>query len=190
MKVNEVPQLSNLVERVSEAVEFKDPHVVTLKVKDALEELILSRSIILPSCFQQSEADRYARRLLYEDEKTGFVIVAMTWGPGQKTALHDHSGVWCVEGVIQGQMRVDQFEKKETKNDKIRFVHRGHIMAEVGNSGALIPPFEHHILSNALSKDVSMTIHVYGSNITRCAVYTLVKDDWFKEETCKLEYQV
>jgi len=190
MKTNEVLQLSTLVEQIALAVEFKDPHVVTLKVKDALEDLILSKSIVLPPLYQQTQVDHYARRLLYEDKKTGFVIVAMTWGPGQKTGLHDHSGVWCVEGVIQGQMRVDQFEKKESKNDQIRFVNQGHIMAGVGNSGALIPPYEHHVLSNVLKDKVSITIHVYGSNITKCTVYTPIKGEWFKEEVCKLEYQL
>src|ERR1700679_3302204 len=112
MKTSEVPQLSTLVEKIELAVQSKDPHVVTLKVKDALEELILSKSIVLPPLYQQTQKDHYSRRLLHENKKNGFVIVAMTWGPGQKTGLHDHSGVWCVEGVVQGEMRVDQYERK------------------------------------------------------------------------------
>jgi predicted metal-dependent enzyme (double-stranded beta helix superfamily) len=150
MKANEVPRLSTLVEQIALAVSLKDPHVVTSKVKDILEDLILSKAIKLPGVFQETKPDHYSRRLLYEDTESGFVIVAMTWGPGQKTGLHDHSGVWCVEGVVQGEMRVDQYEKKETKGDVIRFVNKGHILAGVGNSGALIPPYEHHILSNIL----------------------------------------
>jgi predicted metal-dependent enzyme (double-stranded beta helix superfamily) len=182
-----VPEISDLIARVKKAVEESDVQKVTLKVKEALEELILSKSIILPPVFQQSESDCYTRRLLYEDEKTGFVVVAMTWGPKQKTSLHDHAGVWCVEGVIQGEMQVDQYEKKETKGRDIRFIPRGHVIAGVGKSGALIPPFEHHVLSNILDT-TSITIHVYEKNITSCTVYSPVKGDWYQEESRSLEY--
>ncbi len=186
-KVN-VPQLSSLVERIQRAVEIKDAHLVTLMVKEALEDLILSKSINLPEVFQHSLSNCYARRLLYEDKKTGFVIVAMTWGPGQKTGLHDHAGVWCVEGVIQGEIRVDQYEQMETVKERIRFAHKGHVIAGVGKSGALIPPFEHHILANLLDK-TSITIHVYEKNITSCTVFSPLQGDWYQAESRKLEYQ-
>ena len=37
-------------------------------------------------------------------------MVVMTWGPGQKTALHDHAGIWCVECVVDGNMEVAQYD--------------------------------------------------------------------------------
>ena len=41
----------------------------------------------------------------------------MTWGPGQRTALHDHAGIWCVEGVMEGEMEVIRYELLEEGAD-------------------------------------------------------------------------
>ena len=37
--------------------------------------------------------------------------------------------------------------------------------ALAGASGALIPPFEYHVLRNAFSDRVTVTLHVYGGDI-------------------------
>ena len=34
----------------------------------------------------------------------------MTWGPGQGTPVHDHGGLWCVEGVVEGQIAVTRYD--------------------------------------------------------------------------------
>ena len=34
----------------------------------------------------------------------------MVWQPGQQTPIHDHGGVWCVEGVYQGHMHITQYD--------------------------------------------------------------------------------
>ena len=34
----------------------------------------------------------------------------MTWGPGQGTPLHDHAGMWCVEGVLEGRIEVARYD--------------------------------------------------------------------------------
>ena len=50
----------------------------------------------------------------------------MTWGPGQRTALHDHAGIWCVEGVVEGEMAVTRYELLEEEEDGLcRFAERG-----------------------------------------------------------------
>ena len=40
-----------------------------------------------------------------------------------------------------------------------------------GASGALIPPFEYHILRNARKDDLAVTLHVYGGEMTRCSLF-------------------
>ena len=43
------------------------------------------------------------------DREGRYTAVVMTWGPGQGTAMHDHGGLWCVEGVVEGAMTVTQY---------------------------------------------------------------------------------
>ena len=94
----------------------------------------------------------------------------MTWGPGQRTPLHDHAGIWCVEGVVQGRMDVTQYDLVETAGTAYRFEAKGCVHAAVGSAGCLIPPFEYHVLANALDEP-SITLHVYGGEMTSCHVF-------------------
>ena len=54
---------------------------------------------------------RYARRLLHRDPAGRYTAIVMTWGPGQGTAVHDHGGLWCVEGVVDGEIAVTQYRR-------------------------------------------------------------------------------
>lgn len=40
-----------------------------------------------------------------------------------------------------------------------------------GKAGALIPPFEHHVLANARPDQASLTLHVYGGEMTQCDIF-------------------
>ena len=57
---------------------------------------------MLPDRFRVARAEGYARRLLHRNDRLGYTAVVMTWAPGQRTPLHDHAGIWCVEGVVEG----------------------------------------------------------------------------------------
>jgi predicted metal-dependent enzyme (double-stranded beta helix superfamily) len=37
-------------------------------------------------------------------------VIAMSWGPGQGTPLHDHDAMWCVEGVWLGELEITRYE--------------------------------------------------------------------------------
>ena len=73
-------------------------------VRNALVEALRDPDF-LPNAAQSPDLGvPYARRLIHRDPR--FTIVAMVWAPGQATPIHDHSGVWCVEGVYNGWCRV------------------------------------------------------------------------------------
>jgi predicted metal-dependent enzyme (double-stranded beta helix superfamily) len=50
----------------------------------------------------------YMRHLLYVDPHGDFVMTAITWLPGQKSAVHGHQ-VWCAYGVAEGELTEEQF---------------------------------------------------------------------------------
>lgn len=138
--------------------------------------------------FLPDRPDRYARRLVYSDPWNRFVIIAMTWGVGQGTPLHDHSGVWCVEVVVDGEMEAVSYQLvDEDAFGHCRFEEREIIPAYPASSGALIPPFEHHIFRNT-GETASHTLHVYGGPMNHCDVFERVSDDWWQRQHRELRY--
>lgn len=183
------PVVDPLIDRLREAVLLGDVAAITERIKSDLESFIPAKGLTLPERFRQARPDRYARRLLYRDPDLGFTALIMTWGPGQRTALHDHAGIWCVEGVVEGNMEVTRYELTEEVGDELcRFVERGKVPATAGAAGALIPPFEHHVLANARPDRASLTLHVYGGEMNHCDIFEPVGDDLYRRCTKTLSY--
>ena len=179
--------LQALISRIDAAVRLGDPELITQQIKHELEDAIRARTVSLPDRFCQVRADGYARRLLHRNDDLGYTAVVMTWGPGQGTPLHDHAGIWCVEGVIEGRMEVTQFDLVEESAGACRFDARGCVHAAVGSAGCLIPPFEYHTLANARDEP-SITLHVYGGEMTTCHVFETTGDGRFVRRERALSY--
>ena len=164
--------LAELIERLNRAVEQDTPEAITRRVKRDLEELLGNGALDLPERFKAPRPDCYARRLLYQDPADRFTTVVMTWGPGQGTPVHDHGGLWCVEGVVEGRMQVTQYDVRRD-GDMFDVNPIGAPMAAgVGSAGRLIPPTDYHVLANAQTDATSITLHVYGGNLTGCRIFT------------------
>lgn len=171
-----VTTIDPLIEQLREAVRLRNVEAIAHRIKQTLETYIPAEGLRLPERFLQTKPDGYCRRLLHRDEELGFNAVVMTWGPGQRTALHDHAGIWCVEGVVQGQMEVHRYELlEEIEPGLFRFQEREAIAAGAGDAGALIPPLEHHVLANNRPDQVSVTLHVYGGDMDHCTVFQPVE---------------
>lgn len=166
-----------LIEELREAVRLGEVGAITDRIKHTLESFIPSEGLIFPERFHQVKPEGYSRRLLYRDPELGFTALVMTWGPGQRTALHDHSGIWCVEGVLEGEMAVQRFEMLEEPAPGVfRFESREVLGAMAGSAGALIPPLEHHILSNPGAGRIALTLHVYGGEMDHCTIFEPVDE--------------
>jgi predicted metal-dependent enzyme (double-stranded beta helix superfamily) len=103
----------------------------------------------------------------------------MVWDRGQGTLLHDHAGMWCVEGVVCGRIRVTSYSVcgGDPATGVVRFQQEDVVHAGPGEAGALIPPFEYHVLENA-GDAPAVTLHVYGGEMTTCHVYEPVAGGW------------
>jgi predicted metal-dependent enzyme (double-stranded beta helix superfamily) len=170
-----------LVAMVDAAVAAGDPEQITVGIRSGLCELIGSRQVSLPARFSLPAGDHYARRLVHRDEVRGYSIVAMTWGPGQATPLHDHAGMWCVEGVWQGSIAVTQYELVASEDGRYRFARNNTYQAGVGSAGCLIPPHEYHVIENA-GGTPALSIHVYGGEMNRCNVFAPLGGGWFARQ--------
>lgn len=160
-----------LIDAIDTAVAQADNFAITNSLRNSLCDLMRDKAVSLPECVFETAEGRYARRELYRSDEHGYSVVAMTWGPGQGTPIHDHDGMWCVEGVWDGALEVVQYERLTDGEGHYRFQPVGSIQAGPGSAGSLIPPHEYHTIRNPSSDSVAVSLHIYAGTMTRCAVF-------------------
>lgn len=180
--------LQTLIDSLDEAVQLGDVKTTTARIKQDLMTVFGERKLQLPDAICRPGAACYSRRLLYRSDELGYTVVVMAWGPGQKTQLHDHSGIWCVECVVEGSIDVCQYELQEVRDGRYRFDCHGEFRSSVGQAGCLIPPFEYHTLGNALTDRRSVTLHVYGGDMDCCCLYVPQDSIWWVQQQRRLNY--
>ena len=179
------PGLAELIARLDKSVEAGTPQTITAAVKSDLEYVLGGRRLSLPASFTTPLSDCYARRLLHRDPRGRYSAIVMTWGPGQGTAVHDHGGLWCVEGVVDGEIAVTQYLVQQETDGYFRVTPIGSLLAGTGSAGCLIPPTDHHVLANARPSRASVTLHVYGGDLDDCKVFLPATSDGRYAETTK-----
>ena len=180
------PGLAELITRLDRSVEAGSSQAITAAVKADLEQLLGEGKLALPSAFTKPRPDCYARRLLHRDPAGRYSAIVMTWGPGQGTAVHDHGGLWCVEGVVDGEIAVTQYLVEPESDGFYRVTPIGSQLAGTGSAGCLIPPTDHHVLANARPTRASVTLHIYGGDLDDCKVFLPATADGRYSEATKV----
>ena len=187
MLTTEFPGCRELIDAIDQAVAKGSTSAITGSLRNSLCELMRSGQVTLPECVSETAEGRYARRELYRSDDHGYCVVAMTWGPGQGTPIHDHCGMWCVEGVWSGALEVVQYERLEDTAGLCHFQPVGSIQAGPGSAGSLIPPHEYHTIRNPSEDRIAVSLHVYSGNMTHCAVFKpLPGTETYQRHECQL----
>lgn len=179
MHAADFPGCDRLLAMIDDAVAAGDDHAVTERLRNGLCAAINDPAIQLPEAVFEPVADHYARRELHHCPRSGYSVVAMTWGPGQGTPIHDHSGLWCVEGVWRGQIEITQYELREHDGDRYRFDPVGTHIAGAGSAGSLIPPHEYHTIRNPHREGVAVSLHIYKQPLTCCSMFQPLGEGWY-----------
>jgi len=180
------PGARRLIAAIDAAVVLPDEAATTDALRQALCRMISNEDVRLPDCVFEREKDHYARRELYRSEEHGYSVVAMTWGPGQGTPIHDHAGQWCVEGVWQGFLEITPYELIEASADRYRFEPRGTMNAGAGSAGSLIPPHEYHTIQNPSDDAIAVSLHIYRRPLDVCAKFYPSADGWYLRNDSRL----
>ena len=174
---------TRLIEQLDRAVQAGHAGAAATAVERVLLDAIADPGIELPSVIREPVEGHYARREIYRSAAHGYSVIAMTWAPHQGTPLHDHDGLWCVDGVWQGELQVTQYELLEDQADRARFRVAGTLPAGRGSAGSLIPPHEYHVLQNPSDDTVAVSVHVYQGPMEHCTVFLPEGGDgWFRRE--------
>ncbi len=186
MLAREFPGSDKFVHCIDDAVRAGSTEAITDALRNTLCRMIREQSVQLPECIYQACPEHYARRELYHSQELGYSVIAMTWGPGQGTSLHDHSGMWCVEGVWHGALEIVQYDLVESNDTRFRFRPVGSIQAGVGSAGSLIPPHEYHTIRNPADDGVAVSVHIYKGPMTSCSVFRPLGDQWYEKDLRQL----
>lgn len=176
------PDRARLVAELDEAIRGRSVKDLTHALRTTLCRIIRTASVRLPEVVYAPVAGHYARRELYRSPDLGYSVIAMTWGPGQGTLVHDHSGMWCVEGVLHGDIEIVQYELIAREGELYRFEQRGTINAGTGSAGSLIPPHEYHTIANPSSEQTAVSLHIYSGCMTSCCVFKPLGGHWYQRE--------
>lgn len=174
-------KLEELVALLDKAVEEQETKGCCYAVKAALEHIVHSGEDFIDPRLLVPADGRYARRLLHSDPAGRYTALVMVWDAGQGTPLHDHDNMWCVECVYRGRIKVVSYDLKSEVDGLYNFAPELTVFAGPGEAGALIPPFDHHTIENADAQP-SVTIHIYGGEMTHCHVFLPVEGGYERVE--------
>lgn len=177
------PAIEPLVQALDHAVTHCKCNKSTCEaVASALESIISPGANWLPDACMKPCEDHYARNLVYRDPEGRYSVIAMVWSEGQGTPIHDHGGLWVVECVYRGRIQVETFDKDQDLDETTCvFSPVSTIVAGCGEAGALIPPYDYHRLGNPFTTP-TVTVHVYGGDLTQCHVYEELGEGQYRRE--------
>jgi predicted metal-dependent enzyme (double-stranded beta helix superfamily) len=152
-----VDALTDLVDGVRTAVSARAGWADTAQlVAEQLREHLPGPDVLTAEQ-RLGSPDDYCGHTLHVEPDGSFSIIALVWRPGQITRIHDHV-TWCAFGVIHGVEHEDLFDAE------LNLV--GHHENHVGDVSGFAPPGDIHRVHNS-SETTAISIHVYGTDITR-----------------------
>jgi 3-mercaptopropionate dioxygenase len=150
-------QLTDLVAGVRTAVDaHADWQATADLVTEQLRRHLPTTDVLTPEQ-RAGSPDSYGSHTLHVEPDGSFSIIAVIWRPGQLTRIHDHT-TWCVFGVIQG------IEHEELYDADLNLVGRSD--NHIGDVSGFAPPGDIHRVNNT-SDGTAISIHIYGTDVTR-----------------------
>jgi predicted metal-dependent enzyme (double-stranded beta helix superfamily) len=133
------------------------------RIGAALARLV-ARDDWLPLAYARPHPDHYQQYLLHADPAGRFSIVSFVWGPGQQTPVHDH-GVWGVVGMLRGAEISQGYAVDGSAPPRPMGQPHQLLPGDIELIGPDVGDI--HRVANALLDAVSVSIHVYGTDIGR-----------------------
>ena len=154
--------LAGFVEDLARLLEEDPPEATVLSSGGELLAGLVERDGWLGDEWTAADPDRYRQNLLHADAAGRFCVVSFVWGPGQFTPVHDHT-TWGLIGMLRGAEDATSFAWSDDRGlvpdgDPVR-LRPGQVDAVSPTVGDI------HQVRNAYDDRVSVSIHVYGTNI-------------------------
>lgn len=153
-------RFDNFITQLTELIEGNATQRLPEKIKPLLMDLV-AHDDWLEAAYRQPHPDHYQQYLLYKDIQNRFSVVAFVWGPGQYTPIHDHQ-VWGVIGMLSGAEQSQSYRQEAREMVLVG----APVVLRPGDVEILSPETgDIHQVSNYFNDQVSISIHIYGSDI-------------------------
>ena len=157
-------RLATFVDAVNKVVSKESGEAEMIQgISPALAALI-AHDDWLPDEYAVAHPQFYQQYLLYCDPAERFAVVSFVWGPGQKTPIHDHT-VWGLIGMLRGAEIGTRFT---LPGEGMAPVPGEPVLLDHGQIDVVSPSVgDVHQVANAFGDRTSVSIHVYGANISK-----------------------
>lgn len=179
------PLLDDVIVLTDAAMRAGPPSKIVAALAGGLKGL-LAGGAELPDWLLETRSDGHARRELYRSREHGYEVIAITWGPGQDSVVHDHGDTWGVESVMRGRLEVTDYRLKAQRRALSELHVAGSHVLEPGAVISLLPPHDLHQCRNASAAGPTVSLHVYGKHLEHVKRYTHVEGDLYRPQRVML----
>jgi predicted metal-dependent enzyme (double-stranded beta helix superfamily) len=131
-----------------------------------------------PQAADLADADLACRRVrLACAEGTSQSCLLIAWAAGATTPLHDHSGLWGVELVLDGALQVDEFAPIDMPPHGA-LICRRNLLLGLGDAATFGGANYLHRCRNLSDRRPALSLHVYGGNLHRYRVFEPAQAAW------------
>lgn len=174
------PGLNEIIRLVDEAVGARDSAAIVAELSTRLPELIERYREAIPSDLLRGDPKGYRRIELHFCPIRGYQIIAMVWGPGQGTPVHDHRDVWGVESVWCGELQVADFQASAVAGELLRLAPVDSVHLRSGEVVGLTPDQGLHLCRNPSLREVAVSLQIYARPLDHFNVYTDAGEGWYR----------
>lgn len=180
------PLLEDVIVLADAACRVRNPRKIVDRLVGGLQA-VLSLAGALPPDLLRASSSGYARRELYRSPQYGYQVLAITWGPGQGSGVHDHADTWGVEAILRGRLEVMDYRVHGRERALSELRPAGQHDLVDGSVIGLLPPHHLHACRNAGTRETAVSLHIYGRPLDNIRRYVHVEGDLYRPERVLLE---
>lgn len=169
------PALRHFIEQAAERGRVaSEPADCVLALAPLMMALLEQAGSFLEPRHYRSDAEHYARNLIYDAPDHSLSLYAVVWLPGQWTPVHDH-GSWGIVGVVEGVLEERSYVRLSPDrgaDDGIELARGGVILLARGAVTSFVPNPDHiHITGVPEDRPRAVSLHLYGRTMNRFNLY-------------------
>lgn len=174
------PELGDVVRLVDEALAMRRAEAVVAHLRARLPAHIERARAGLSADLLRASERGYRRLELHHSALHGYQILAMVWGPGQGTPIHDHQDFWGLEAVVLGELQVARYRIRDLAGDALRLEPSDVIELRGGDIEVIDADHGLHLCRNPSARAVTVSLHIYGRPLDPFGVYLDEGDGWYR----------